>query len=279
MTVYADLAGIEVGDGQPVRILGVINVSPESFYKGSVSQGEDKLRRRAERMAAEGADLLDVGAMSTAPYLPTEISEAEEIQRLTWAIGIVRETVAIPISADTKRSRAALAALDAGAQVINDVSGFRHDPAMADLVARRGQGVILMASEATPGCREPILTVRALLEESLMLAWKAGLPAHRAVVDPGIGFFRAAAISWETWDCEVIRRLGDLRPLGRPILVGVSRKSFIGKILGKGDPADRLIGSLAATVAAVLNGAHLVRTHDIGPTREAVRMAEALRSA
>ncbi len=277
VTAYANLAGIEVGDGYPVRILGVINVSPESFYAGSVPQGEDGLRRRAEQMATEGADLLDIGAMSTAPYLSTEIPEAEEIQRLTWAIGVVREAVAVPISADTRRSRVALAALDAGSQVINDVSGFRHDSAMAELVARRGQGVILMASEATPGCRDPIPTVRALLEESLKIAWKAGLPPHRAVVDPGIGFFRKAAVSWEVWDCEVIRRLGDLRPLDRPILVGVSRKSFIGKILGKDDPADRLIGSLAATAVAVTNGAHLVRTHDVGPTREVVRMAEVLR--
>ena len=98
------------------------------------------------------------------------------------------------------------------------------------------------------------------------------------MVDPGIGFFRKAAVSWDVWYCEVIRRLGDLRSLERPILVGVSRKSFIGKILGKDDPADRLIGSLAATAVAVMNGAHLVRTHDVGPTREAVRMAEALRS-
>ncbi len=277
MTAYANLAGVEVGDGYPVRILGAINVSPESFYKGSVSRGEDELRRQAEQMAAEGADLLDVGGMSTAPYLATEIPEAEEIRRLMWAVGVVRQAVAVPISADTKRSRVALAALDAGAQIINDVSGFRHDPAMAELVARRAQGVILMASEVTPGCRDPIPTVCALLKESLKVAWRAGLPPHRAAVDPGIGFFRRAAVSWETWDCEVIRRLGDLRSLDRPVLVGVSRKSFIGKILRKDDPADRLAGSLAATAVAVANGAHLVRTHDVGPTREAVRLAEALR--
>jgi dihydropteroate synthase len=277
VTAYANLAGVEVGEGYPVRLLGAINVSPESFYKGSVPQGEDELRRQAEQMAAEGADLLDIGGMSTAPYLSTEIPEAEEIQRLTWAIGVVRRAVAVPISADTSRSRVALAALDAGAQVINDVSGFRHDPSMAELVARRSQGVILMASEATPGCRDPMSTICAILEESLKIAWKAGLPPHRAVVDPGIGFFRKAAVSWEAWDCEVIQRLGDLRRLDRPILVGLSRKSFIGKILGKDDPADRLIGSLAATAVAVTAGVHLIRTHDVGPTREAVRMAEALR--
>ena len=277
MKAYANLAGVEVGDGLPVRLVGAINVSPESFHQGSVATGEDSLRVKAEQMAAEGADMLDIGAMSTAPYLRTEITEAEEAQRLTWAIGIVRKAVAVPISADTKRSRVAMAALEAGADLLNDVSGLRHDPGMADVVARRAQGVILMASETDLKARDPIETVRGLLEESLRIVWKAGVPDHRVVLDPGIGFFRQTAIPWHAWDCEVLQRLAELRTLGRPLLVGVSRKSFIGKILGQADPRDRLVGSLAATAIAVVNGAHLVRTHDVGATREAVRMAEALR--
>jgi len=114
MKAYANLAGVEVGDGLPVRLVGAINVSPESFHQGSVATGEDSLRAKAEQMAAEGADMLDIGAMSTAPYLRTEITEAEEAQRLTWAIGIVRKAAAVPISADTKRGRVALAALGPG---------------------------------------------------------------------------------------------------------------------------------------------------------------------
>jgi dihydropteroate synthase len=277
VTCYANLAGVEVGDGFPVRLVGVINVSPESFYQGSVAQGEDSLRRQARQMAAEGADVLDIGAMSTAPYLPTEIGEAEEIRRLSSAIGIVRKETTLPISADTTRSRVALAALDSGAEIINDVSGFHGDPDMAGIVARRAQGVILMASGAASEAEHPFGTVRGLLEESLKITWKAGVPEHRVVIDPGIGFFRKAAVPWDAWDCEILRRLGELQVLGRPMLVGVSRKSFIGKILGKTDPADRLIGSLAASAVAVVNGAHLIRTHDVGPTLEAVRMAEALR--
>jgi dihydropteroate synthase len=277
MNRYAKLAGVEVGDVYPVRIVGAINVSPESFYKGSVASDERTLRGRAEQMVAEGADMLDVGAMSTAPYLETAINEAEEVRRLTWAIGVLRAAVAVPISVDTKRSRVALAALDAGAVVINDVSGFRHDPAMAGVAAQRSQGTILMASETSPGARDPIGSVNELLQQSLSICDAAGLPRDRVVLDPGIGFFRAAAISWEAWDCEILRRLGELRTLGRPILVGLSRKSFIGKLLGRQDPAERLPGSLAATTAAVLSGAHLVRTHDVGPTRDAIRMAEALR--
>jgi len=277
MGVHAILAGLEVGDGHPVRLVGAINVSPESFYQGSVAAGEAALRAKAEQMATEGADLLDVGAMSTAPYLSTEITEEEELRRLTWAIGIVRKTVPVPISADTKRGRVALAALDAGADIINDVDGLRCDPGMVGVVAQRAPGVILMASQGDANARDPIETVQGLLKESLQLIRKAGLPDHRAVLDPGIGFFRQAAIPWHVWDCEVLRRLVELRTLGCPLLVGVSRKSFIGKIVGRTDPRDRLPGSLAATAIAVANGVHLIRTHDVGPTREAVRVAEALR--
>jgi len=278
VTAYANVAGVEIGDGFPVRLVGAINVSPESYYQGSVAATEDSLKQQAEQMAAEGADLLDIGAMSTAPYLTTEITEAEEIQRLSWAIHVVRAAVALPISADTTRSQVALAALDAGADVINDVSGLRRDSGMAEIVAKRARGVILMASETAPDAQDPIETVRLLLGESLQIVWRAGVPEHRVVVDPGIGFFRKAALPWYDWDCEVLRRLGDLKTLDRPVLVGVSRKSFIGQILGQADPADRLAGSLAATAVAVANGAHMIRTHDVGPTREAVRMAEALRS-
>jgi dihydropteroate synthase len=268
---------VEVGDGFPVRLVGAINVSPESFYQGSVAATEDSVKQQAERMAAEGADLLDIGAMSTAPYLPTEIPEAEEIQRVTWAIGIVRGVASLPLSVDTTRSRVALAALDAGADVINDVSGLRRDPGMGEIVAKRARGVILMASETAPEARDPIETVRGFLEESLQIVWRVGVPEHRIVVDPGIGFFRKAALPWYDWDCEVLRRLGELKTLDRPLLVGVSRKSFIGQLLGQADPAERLAGSLAATAVAVVNGAHMIRTHDVGPSREVVRVAEALR--
>jgi dihydropteroate synthase len=277
MAVYANLAGLEVGDGFPVRLLGAINVSPESFFKGSVAETENAVRQRAEQMDAEGVDMIDVGAMSTAPYLETEISEAEEIRRLTLAIGALRAATALPISVDTKRSRVALAALDAGAVVINDVSGLRHDPGMAAVAAQRAVGAILMASETGPGAQEPINRVRCLLRESLTLAHDAGLSANRIVLDPGIGFFRKAALPWDAWDCEVVRELGELRALGRPILIALSRKSFIGRLLDRPEPDDRLAGSLAATAVAILNGAHMVRTHDVGATRDVIRMVEALR--
>jgi len=277
MAAHANLAGVEAGEGLPVRLVGAINVSPESFYTGSVAQSETSLARLAEQMAAEGADLLDIGAMSTAPYLTTEISPDEEARRLASAVAAVRKTVSLPVSADTKRSGPARAALDAGAQVINDVSGLRHDPHMASLIAARASGAILMASETAPGAQGPVCTVRDLLAQSLGAARAAGVPEGHIVLDPGIGFFRQAGIPWHVWDCEILRRLSELRTLGCPILVGLSRKSFIGHLLGRQDPADRLPGSLAATAVAVLNGAHLIRTHDVGATRDAIRMAEALR--
>jgi dihydropteroate synthase len=276
--VYANLAGVEVGDGFPVRLVGAINVSPESFYKPSVAADENALRSLAERMVAEGADLLDIGAMSTAPYLETHISEDEESRRLTWAIRLVRRTVPVPLSADTTRSRVALAAIEAGARIVNDVSGLRGDPATAEVIAASATGAILMASESTANAADPIQEISNLFGESLRRAEAAEIARDRLVVDPGIGFFRRTALPWDQWDCAVLRRLGELGSLGRPILVGVSRKSFIGKILGRQDPVERLPGSLAATVVAVLNGAHLVRTHDVGSTRDAVRMAEALRA-
>jgi len=277
MTAYARLAGVEAGDGFPVRLVGAINVSPESFYAGSVASSEAALARLAEQMAAEGADLVDVGAMSTAPYLTTEIPEEEEARRLASSIAVVRRVVSLPISADTMRSGPARAALEAGAQVINDVSGLRSDPRIASLIATRAGGAILMASETSQGAQEPVATVRELLDQSLRAARAAGVPEERVVLDPGIGFFRRAAIPWHAWDFAILRQLRELRVLGRPILVGLSRKSFIGHLLDRSNPADRLPGSLAATAVAVLNGAHLIRTHDVGVTRDAVRMAEALR--
>ncbi len=276
---YARLAGVEVGDGFPVRLVAAVNLSPESFFAGSVAASESALRGRADEVVQEGADILDLGAMSTAPYLDTQISEEEEMRRLTSALHVLRDRIRIPISVDTTRSRVARAALDAGATLINDVTGFRSDPAMAG-VAARAQGAILMACEVASGAADPIRTTADLLRDSVRMGRQAGIPEDRIVVDPGLGFFRQARLPWWKWDCEILRRFGELRRLlSQPILVGLSRKSFIGRIIERADPADRLAGSLAASAVAVLHGAHMLRTHDVGATRDAVRMAEALRSA
>ena len=280
MTNRACLAGVALGDGLPAAVMGALNVSPESFHQGSVVTTGDRLLRMAESMAKGGAALIDVGAMSTAPYLSAAITESEEAQRLSWAVDLLATRIDVPISADTSRSGPARAALEAGARVVNDVTGLTGDPLMADLVSRAGAGVILMASErGAARSGGAIGTVAALLEESLGLARAAGIDPSAIVVDPGIGFFRRQMAAWHAWDCEVLSGLAGLCRLGRPICVGVSRKSFIGAVAGVEDPAGRLPGSLAAATAAVLRGAHLIRTHDVEETVQAVRVAEAIRHA
>ncbi len=278
--IRATLAGVHLGDGLPVAVMGALNVSPASFYAGSVVTGGDDLLRAAERMAREGASILDVGAMSTAPYLSGSISASEEAERLGWAVDVLSSKLGVPVSADTSRAEPARAALEAGAAIINDVRGLTADPALAPLVARAGAGLILMASErgGAEG-QPPVDTVMELLEESLRLAIQSGIREERVVVDPGIGFFRRRGIAWHEWDCAILATLGRLRDLGRPVCIGVSRKSFVGEIAGEPDPGRRLPGSLAAVTAAVLGGASLIRAHDVGETVQAVRVAEAIRRA
>ncbi len=289
MTRRAILGGVPVGEGLPVAVMGALNVSPESFYPGSVYPDPDDLLDAAERMVQAGAAILDVGAMSTAPYLPTRIPEAEEAERLGRAVERLAGKLGVPVSADTCRAVPAKAALEAGATIINDVSGLTGDPAVAGLVALAGVGLIVMAcpgrgelarSELSgPPADSPISIVAGLLGESLERARSAGVADDRIVVDPGIGFFRHTGKPWFEWDCEVLARLTDLGSLGRPVCVGVSRKSFIGALLAQDAPGERLVGSLAATAVAVVNEAHLIRTHDVAETSHVIRVAQSIRDS
>jgi dihydropteroate synthase len=278
--IHGTLGSVPVGDDRAVVVMGAINVSPESFYAGSVAGSDEALLRTGEAMASAGASLFDVGALSTAPYLATAVSPEEEAERLGTAISLLTKTLDVPVSADTSRVLPARVALEAGARVINDVTGLTGDPGLGPLVAATGAGLVVMAGEhGSPSPGSPLPVVLSMLEESLSLAREAGVEMDGVVVDPGIGFFRRAAIPWHEWDCQVLAGLLALRRLGRPVLVGVSRKSFIGAIAGEADPARRLPGSLAATAAAVLGGAHVIRTHDVAETLQAVRVAEAVRRA
>ncbi|HYD48020.1 MAG TPA: dihydropteroate synthase [Terriglobales bacterium] len=274
--LYANLAGVEVGDGFPVRIVGALNVSPESFFSGSVARDVRALQKNAERMLTEGADILDLGAMSTAPYVDGEISESEEIERMARAVKALRRVGEMPISIDTQRSQVASAALAEGANIINDVSGLYADPEMAK-VAQSAQGLILMARERGPSAGEPIVTAGSLLRQSLRRARAAQINMAGIVLDPGIGFYQRGPQPWYEVDCALLRTLSRLRRLGRPLLIGASRKSFIGRMTGRKAPADRLFGSIACAAIAVFNGAALVRTHDIAATLDAVKMAAAIR--
>jgi dihydropteroate synthase len=265
--------------------MGVVNVSPESFHPGSVYHGAEAVLTAALAMVDAGAALIDVGARSTAPYLETDIDDALETDRLARAVAALAAKLPVPISADTSRPGPARAALEAGARVINDVSTLR-DPALARLVAAHGAGLIVMAAPGGSGRRvptappravSPVAAVSRLLAAGLQRARRARIPSGRVVVDPGIGFFRDAGLAWHAWDVRILAGLRALRRLGRPVCVGVSRKSFIGAIVERAETSERLAGSLAATAIAVVNGAALIRTHDVAETRDAVRVAERVR--
>jgi dihydropteroate synthase len=283
----ASLAGVPVGGEHPVVVMGVLNVSPESFYAGSVRHGREELVQAAQAMVAAGAALIDVGARSTAPYLANAVGEDEERERLAHAVDSVAHAVSVPISADTTRPGPARAALDAGARVINDVSGLR-DPRMGPLVRECGASLILMASPeradasgrgSATESRDPVALVTSLLTAALHRARAVGIADRDIVLDPGIGFFRYEAVTWDEWDMRVLAGLPALAALGRPLALGVSRKSFLAAVTGREEPARRLAGSLAATALAVAAGAALIRTHDVADTMDAVRVAERVRRA
>jgi dihydropteroate synthase len=257
------------------RIMGVINVSPESFYKGSVRNDERALQETALRMVEEGASFIDIGAKSTAPYLETQIPVEEEIRRAVWAVRTVKDVVDVPVSIDTTNSRVAEEALKVGADIVNDVTGLKGDPRMANVVADHGVPAVLCAHGEVKDFMDPVRTVLSFLQESLTIALENGI--SEVAVDPAIGFLRPEVPKWYEWDSKVIANLNLLKILGRPILIGVSRKSFIGAITGRKDPSERLAGSLAATAIAVLKGANIVRTHDVRETLDAVKVASFIR--
>ncbi|MEO8602898.1 MAG: dihydropteroate synthase [bacterium] len=278
MSPRATLAGVEIGGDAAVRLMAVLNVSPESFYPGSVRGDVVALRDWAQRAVAEGADLIDAGARSTAPYGTVAVDVEEEVRRMSWAVDALVRAVAVPVSADTTRAAVVAAALASGARLVNDVSGLRGDAAMADLAAQ-AEGVVLMAAPDGGPDAAPLLLVRRALADSLRRARAAGIGDAEIVLDPGIGFFTASAVPSTAFNVAVLRDLSGLADLGRPLLVGVSRKRFIGDLTGRNPVDERLAGALAATAIAVANGAAIIRTHDVAATRDAIRVAAALRSA
>ena len=266
------IAGLKVGDDQPVRVMGVINLSKESFYSGSVVRA-DSVLNAAVKMIEEGADLIDIGARSTWP-LAQKISKEEERSRLIPAIRQLRD-ISVPISVDTMFADLASEALDEGADIINDVSGFTSNEIMENTVREHGCPVILMASNKVPGDPVGMDAVMSTLAGIISQAEEKGIDPDSIIIDPAIGRWTQNKLS--IYDYETIDTLGRLRIFGKPILAAISRKSFIGETLGK--PAgERLYGSLAATAIAVRNGAHIIRTHDVAPTVDAVRVAEHARA-
>jgi dihydropteroate synthase len=290
------LGRVWVGDGEPVRIMGVVNLSPESFYKPSVkSLGE--LIEAVGQMLTEGADAVDLGAVSTAPYGSMRISEEEELRRITAPIRMIKDHYPeVILSVDTSRARVADEALKLGADVVNDVTGLKGDPDMARVVKDHGASLILVGREVKPRPGlDPVIRVMHALQESLEIVNRFDIDLDKVILDPGIGFPSLSldplftgkpllgdhrhgdAIPWYVWDSMLILGLGRLRKLG-PILVGISRKSFLARLMRrKAQPEDRLFASLSAEAIAVFMGADAVRTHNVKETRDAVRVAEALR--
>ncbi len=258
--------------GRRTLVMGILNVTPDSFSDGGRFQDLDAARSQATRLVEDGAALLDIGGESTRPgHQP--VPAEEEQARVLPAIRALAPTLPVPISIDTYKASTAEVALTAGARIVNDVWGLQRDPEIARVAAHHGAPVVVMHNRETV---DPSLDIvdemRAFFERSLAIARAAGIPDRDIVLDPGIGFGK----SWEQ-HLEALRRLPELKALGFPLLVGVSRKSVLGRIHNAATaPADRLFGSIAAHVAAASLGADIVRVHDVRPHVEACQVVDAI---
>jgi dihydropteroate synthase len=265
--------------GGRTLIMGVLNVTPDSFSDGGKFLGVPAALRQALDMEAAGADLIDIGAESTRPG-SREISAEEELRRLLPVLEQLRGKLKIPISIDTRKSAVADAALQAGAQIVNDVSGLRNDAAIARVAAKHNVPLILMHMRGVPQtmqrtsfARDVLKDVTQGLRKSVAIARRAGVRKSQIVVDPGIGFGKSFAQNY-----ELLRKLPELAKLGYALLVGTSRKGFLGKTLSsEGRPAppeERIWGSAATVAASILGGAHIVRVHDVAEMAQVARVSD-----
>ena len=273
---------LEIGDDFPTVIMGVLNLSPESFYQGSVYSDTDSLKKATLDMIGNGAKMLDLGARSTAPW-SQKITIEEEINRFKSAMESVCKIIPkdIIISVDTQYSRVAEVAYNLSLEykkkiIINDVSCLKTDPTLQDFIIKHELPIILMASKEIPG---DLCTIREIIHEfdrTIKQLKSNGYNEKNIILDPGIGKWIKKKI--HTYDLKIINNLQKLRKLNKPILVAISRKSFIGTTLNIPNPEDRLNGTLSSTAIAVYNGAHIIRTHDVdNQLLEMVKMAEEIR--
>ena len=265
--------------------MGILNTSPESFYKKSIKTTKQSISDSVIQMEISGADLIDVGGMSTAPYLSTLVSEKTEINRISKAIKIIQNVSNLPISVDTCRANVAKSALDLGVEIINDISGLKYDKKMIEVISNYNPSLILCAFSSKKVSGNQVALTRKLLKQSIEILKRAKIPTTNIVLDPAIGFFRKSGkgpfftkinSNWVDRDIDVIQNLQTIKQ-NYPILVSVSNKSFIGKILRKENPSDRLIGTLAMEVISVLNGADVIRTHNVLETKNAISVASKFR--
>jgi dihydropteroate synthase len=257
-----------------VKLMGVVNVTPDSFSDGGLYLDPDAAVARGEELVAQGAEILDVGGESTRPGAEA-VSAEEELARIEPVVhGLAGKAV---ISIDTSKAAVAEAALDGGAEIVNDVTALREDPEIGPLCAERDAGLVLMHMQGNPRTMQenPVYDdvvddVKAFLAERVEAAIAAGVDEERIWLDPGIGFGKTLE-----HNLELLRRLGELHSLGRPLVIGTSRKSFIGKIDGS-SPGDRLGGTIASSVLAAAEGADVLRVHDVAEVGQAMRVAAAV---
>jgi len=266
--------------GERTLVMGILNVTPDSFSDGGEFLLSDKAVQHAEKMIAEGADIIDVGGESTRPGGNASVTAQEELQRVILVIELLVKRTRLPISIDTTKSEVARVALDAGAAIVNDISALRFDFYVADAAAKAGAGLVLMHSRGTPATMHRLPPVADIMEEvtsslrsSINMSERRGVKRESIVIDPGIGFGKS-----QEQNIELIARLDQLALAfpDLPILIGTSRKSFIGKMLDNAPASERVHGTMASITAAILNGAHIVRVHDVKAAVETVRLADAI---
>jgi len=270
--------------GERTLVMGVLNVTPDSFSDGGLFLDADAAVARAVAMEAAGADIIDVGGESTRPG-SLGVSAATELGRILPVLKRLRGQIRIPISVDTSKSEVAEAAAAVGAEIVNDVTALRNDPRIAEVARRRKLALVLMhmrgkprTMQKIPFARDVLRDVAAGLRHAVAVARQTGLAKSQIVLDPGIGFGK----SYEQ-NCELLARLPELARLGYPLLVGTSRKSFIGRVLEKSklsprSEAERIWGTAATVAASILQGAHIVRVHDVAEMVQVARVSDALAS-
>jgi len=261
--------------GRRTRLLAILNVTPDSFHDGGADRTPAAASARGRALVDEGADALDVGAESTRPGAAA-VSERDELDRLLPVLAGL-QGVGVPISVDTTKARVAARAVDAGAAIVNDISGLQRDPEIASVCAETGAGLVLMHMRGDPSTMRGLAHYVDVVEETIRFlgnaveeAVRRGVPESRILVDPGLGFAKTPE-----HNLEILRRLGEYRTLGRPVLLGASRKSFLAPFDGA-STSDRLEATLATTVLAVHSGASVLRVHDVRANRRAILATEAV---
>jgi len=281
------LGNLVVGRKNEITIMGILNISPESFYKKSIKSTKSQISKHLCDMEENGANIIDIGGMSTAPYLKTIVSEKIESERITKTIKIIQNLSNIPISVDTCRASVARDALELGIDVINDISGLKYDENMPKVIEKYNPSLILCSHSKQLVSGNPISITKKLLNESIKIAENAQISKNKIVVDPAIGFFRRSSdvknnlpytkitSDWIQRDIEIIKKLKFLKT-SFPILISISNKSFLGKLLGKDDPADRNTGTAIAEMLSIINGASIIRTHNPKITSDVIKMTKSL---